>query len=216
MAPLRYWARVDVVAFVKCLLPAPFFELLYRYDELNSVRDMMELENSMRWIDLREARENAAHKKRRKKSIHSQNFNSSHVNHSNEINYLRDKKPYFKKGMACWVQIVDIASQVIHVKTIQHKLSGTIDIRTLLRDSVHIKDLSIHQKRKVFVNSYEPTTQKLTFSFKLSRTNRHDKKQAYRKTNKKGSTELKSSNITEDNSSIHVLNSMFKKKKRNS
>jgi hypothetical protein len=212
VAPLRYWARVDVLVFVKSLLPTSFFDLLYEYDELNVVREMMELENSIRWIALRKTRASSLSQRKTKKINHDQTSESSNTHNFFGKRHITTKSSHFKKGMPLWVHIVGITPQVIHVETLQHNIPGIIDTRTLSTDSKYIKGLLVDQKRKVFVQSYEPKTQQLTFSFKSSKASRHNKKHTHRKSKKLISKQYTDSDSASVKSSIHLLNSMFKKK----
>lgn len=200
VAPLRYWARVDVSAFVKSLLPPSFFNLLYEYDELNAVREMMKLENSIRWITLRKTR------------TFNDDQDSDFTNTHNilEQSHRVPKPSTFKKGMPLWVYIIGITTQEIHVKTLQHNIPGIIEISTLPVNSDYIKGLFIDQKRKVFVHSYEPETQQLTFSFKSSKA--PNKKNHHHKSKKLTAKQSIDMDPTGVKDSIHILNSMFKKK----
>lgn len=195
VAPLRFWARTDLLELMRSMSAPPVFDCLERSNKLDHLLHTLKDTCSERWLRLRKTR---SHRQKTSSYHFPQDRENLHRNQSVEIDREDDDltEIQYNRGQVVEIRVLKKEGRDLLVETVLHAQKGTLRL-----PSRHIQKPRLQQIISVYVLAHNLNTGELSFS--IERVEKLEESTPRKET---------SPSISEENDqTIDRLNAMFSK-----
>ncbi len=166
VAPLRFWARTDLLELMRCFSTPIVFECLERSHSLSLLLNVLKDSCAERWLKLRRKRKRIT--LNRQKRSHESSPAHTSEDYKDPVTYSSKKKkssPQYARGDEVRVRVIKRSGFTLHVQTLDELRRGNIRLSTRYKDEVAIDEiihayvLGVNPKNTILTLSLRPSVQ---------------------------------------------------------